>query len=471
MEIVMWDQSVDVLVIGSGFAGLSAAIEASKAGATTIIIDKMHVPGGNSAISGGLLSAAGSPLQEQSGIYDSVSLMVADMLAAGQHLNHPNLARIVAEHSVEALLWTIEELGVQYKDRLSHLGGHSVPRTYNTRTTSGAGIIRPMLACCRKMGIPIRLATYLERFITDPQGAVEGVVVREGYVFPNAESGTEKRIRARRAIILASGGFARDVAFRTIQNPMLSQDIQSTNHPGATAETLKAVLTIGGTPVHLSHIQLGPWSSRDEEGFGVGSMFSMLAGFPYGILVDVFTGKRFVNELADRRLLVDAMLMSGVESIAIVDQSGVREASTLDQCLKRGVVAKYDSIEALAEANHIPADSLQLTIRKYNSFVEKGVDEEYGKPISRDSAPITTPPFYSIRLISKVHYCMGGLLINEDAQVMHIQSRLPVGRLYAAGEITGGIHGASRLGGNSIVECIVFGRIAGQKAALETIRA
>jgi flavocytochrome c len=250
----------------------------------------------------------------------------------------------------------------------------------------------------------------------------------------------------------------------------LTADIESTNHQGATAESLKSALRAGATPVQLSNIQLGPWASRDEEGFGVGSLFSMLAGFPYGIIVEVSTGTRYVNEQSDRKLLVDSMLNLGrTESIAIVDQKGVAHAPTLDQCLKRGVVRKYDSIEELAASNHVPLVPLVNTIKSYNSSIEKGEDR-FGKWIHKGLEPIQYPPYYSIRLLPKIHHCMGGIRINAQAQVIGMDSCQPIGRFYAAGEITGGIHGASRLGGNAIPECIIFGRIAGTSAAREPLR-
>lgn len=466
----MWDEQYDIVVIGSGFAGLSAALEARKGGSSVLVLEKMAVPGGNSAISGGLVAVAGSPLQKKERIQDSPELMLADMLAAGHDYNYPELARIVADRSAAALLWTIRDLGVKYKPRLIHLGGHSVPRTYNTVNTSGSGIIKPMLAKCREMDIPIRLRVFVSRLIADGTGGMEGVEYHEDYIFPNCGNGLLKRVRAGKAVVLAAGGFSQDKKFRAIQNPMLTEDIESTNHRGATADSLIMALKAGATPVQLSMIQLGPWASRDEEGFGVGSMFSMLAGFPYGILIDLKTGTRFVNEQSDRKLLVDAMLSSGRESIAIVDQKGVRHAPTLQQCLKRGVVKKFSTIEELASANQAPLVPLRETIEAYNAYIENGKDDEFGKPIPKDLHPLRNPPYYSIRLISKVHHCMGGIQINERAQVIHVGTHRPIERFYAAGEIAGGIHGASRLGSAAITECLVFGRIAGDNAAAEPLR-
>ena len=156
--------------------------------------------------------------------------------------------------------------------------------------------------------------------------------------------------------------------------------------------------------------------------------------------------------------------------MAIVDQEGTKYASTLNQCLKRGVVKKFNTIAELAIANQVDIPELAETVRKYNSFVQKGRDEEFGKPLKGDLLPLDNPPYYAIRLVPKVHHCMGGVQINTQAQVLHMETQRPIGRLYAAGEITGGIHGGSRLGSNATIDCLVFGRIAGRNAAKESSR-
>lgn len=467
MNTTRWDEEYDIIVIGSGFSGLAAAIEARLRGANVLVIEKMRTPGGNSAISGGLFAAAGSPLQEKVGVQDSPELMLKDMLEAGTGLNHRELARIVAEQSASALKWTIDYLGVTYRDNLNHLGGHSVPRTYITQSGTGSGIIQPMLNSCRKLGIQIRMKTQFLQFVSNAQGRVEGVIIQPDYHFPNEGQGNTQKLRAKKAVILATGGFGNDVRFRTIQDPRLTEQIDSTNQPGATAEGLTAALKIGASPVHLSWIQLGPWASFDEKGWGVGSMFTLLAGFPYGIMVDANNGKRFVNEMSDRRLRTDAMLLENRTPVAIVDSEGVKYATTLDKCLKRGVVRKFDSLEELAKVNMIPLAPLFETIENYNLYLMHGRDTEFGKPFTHDLKAIETPPFYSIRLLPKVHYCMGGVRINPKAQVLSVLDGSVIAGLYAAGEVTGGIHGASRLGSNSIVDSLVFGRIAGVNASDE----
>lgn len=460
-----WDEEYDVVVVGSGFAGLAAAIEAKLVGADTVVLEKMRIPGGNSAISGGLVAVAGSPLQLREGIEDSPEQLLKDMLAAGLDLNYPELAKIVAEQSTAVLDWTQQFLGVEYSDNLNYLGGHSVARTYVTANGTGSGITQPLLAKCRELEIPVQMKTLLSSLLKDTSGRIVGVEVRQDFLFPNKESGQLKRIRARRGVVLACGGFGRDVDFRMTQDPRLSEKIDSTNQIGATAEGLVAALRAGATPVHLSWIQMGPWASSDEKGWGVGSMFTLLAGFPYGIMIDAKTGMRFVNEGSDRRLRTDAMLVEDRIPVAIVDKEGVKNATTLQACLKRGVVKAFDSIEELAACNHIPLLPLKKTLERYHLSLAHGRDADFGKPLGVDLKPIENPPFYSIRLLPKVHHCMGGVQINSATQVIGLADHLPIPGLYAAGEITGGIHGASRLGSTAIVDCLVFGRIAGRNAA------
>ena len=460
-----WHETADVVVIGAGIAGLAAAIEAAQAGARVLVVEKMAAPGGNSVLSDGSVAAAASAHQARHGIVDSPDLMYRDMLAAGQSLNHPELARRVAEESSAAVQWTIDELGVVYQERVLQFGGHSVPRTLATPKLSGAAIFRPQLSRAEELGVEVSTRTVLERLVTDSSGSVEGVVVREGYRHLDRLSGTPRAIRARRGVVLASGGFGSDVAFRSVQDPRLTAEVDTTNSPGATAEALKEALRVGGCPVHLSHIQLGPWASPDEPGNGTGPVFATYVAFPYGILVDPATGERFVNEMADRKTRADAILRVGHPCVGIADAEGVtRSGQRINACLRRGVVKAFDSIEELAQSHAIPAAHLNDTIRRFNSSVMQRRDELLGKPILPDAAPLQHPPFYAMRHWPKVHYTMGGVRIDASTQVIGLDGR-PIDSLFAAGEVTGGVHGACRLGSVSITECLVLGRIAGRSAA------
>ncbi len=458
-------KSFDVVVIGSGFAGLAAAIEAAEAGASVVVLEKMKAPGGNSIISDGGIAAAGTALQEKFGYEDSPELMYSDMMKAGLELNHPELAREVAERSNEVFQWSIDHLGVEYMDRVDHFGGHSVHRCYTPAGRTGATIIHRQVEKLSELGVEIRLGVFLETFIQSPEGRVCGVRVRGGYNYKDPEAGTDMVINADKAVILATGGFGSDIAFRSAQNPRLTKEVDTTNKPFATAEVLSEAIKLGAASVHLSHIQLGPWTSPDEKGFGDGPVFADYIVFLCGIVVDPATGRRFVNELGDRKILSDALLAVGHPCVGIADSTAVESQGwDISRGLDKGVIKKFQSLKDLASAYDIPSSELQSTLERYNGFVKDKVDLEFGKPIMDDASPVNRPPFYGIRLWPKVHFTMGGVQINIKGQVLDL-NQVPIGGLFAAGEVTGGVHGACRLGSCAITECLVFGRIAGQNAA------
>jgi flavocytochrome c len=460
---VKWNQSTDVIVIGSGFAGLSAAMEAAEAGAEVVVLEKMKVKGGNSKISDGALAVAGSYLHERYRVKDTPELMQRDMVAAGLGLNHPELVELVTRESENTLRWTIDHLGVRYMDRVDQFGGHSVARSVTTHNNSGAAIVRKQLAHLSSLQVDIRTKAHLTSILRDSEGVVRGVAYQDGYLFNKPHSGQTVTLAARKAVILATGGFGADVPFRVVQDPRLDEKIGHTNHRGATAEGLIAALKLGATPVHLSWIQLGPWACADEKGFGRGSSFVSYAVFSGGIIVNPETGERFVNELADRKVRADAILNTGRTCIGVVDAAGAaRGEDKLATCLKRGYVRKFDSLNELAEAYGIPGGRFLATVERFNRAFKDGKDE-MGKPLLQDSGPIVNPPFFGVRIWPKVHYTMGGIRINPRAEVIDLTGR-PIPRLFAAGEVTGGFHGASRMGSCAIPECLTMGRVAGKSA-------
>jgi len=460
-----FDEVADIIIIGSGFAGLSAAIEARNAGASVIVLEKMKAYGGNSIICDGGIAAPGTLLQEKFGIKDSVDMMYADMLKAGLGINYPELVRVVAEKANDAFEWSSDYLGVEYIDRVDVFGGHSVPRCYTAKNISGATIIKKQVEKLEAQDVKVRLGMCFKNFIQDSDKRVCGVIVRVGYDYKNPDQGTDIKIKAAKGVILAAGGFGSDIAFRTAQDPRLTEKIDSTNKPFATAEVLKEALRIGAAPVQLSHIQLGPWASPDEKGYGDGPMFSEYIVFQYGIIFDPVTGSRFVNELADRKTLSDKILSVGHPCIGIADSKSVKISGwNIDRCVKKGVVKIFDTIEELATFYKTPYKKLEETLTQFNKSFTEGIDKCFGKPIIEKAEQINHPPYYGIRLWPKVHHTMGGIRINTKGQVVDLDGKIIKG-LYAAGEITGGIHGASRLGSCSITDCLVFGRIAGENAA------
>lgn len=455
----------DVIVIGSGFAGLAAAIEAKRAGASVCVIEKMKAVGGNSIISDGGIAVPASQAQVEQHIQDSKELFYQDMMRAGLYCNQPALVRALADGANDAFEWSKSYLGVPYLEKIEIFGGHSVARCFTAKGITGGTIIKQMLLKIRELGIPILYQHKFLSFLNDQGGTIIGVQALKNYVYTNSSAGEEIRVFAERGIVLATGGFGADVAFRQALDPRLDETIDTTNKPFTTAEALQEALRIGAQPVDLSKVQLGPWASPDERGYGVGPYFSEYVVFQYGVVVDPETGKRFCNELADRKTLADAMLSIGHPCVGIADQACVEQSGwSIEKCLKKGVVKSFDSIDSLAEEYNIPNESLKQTIEAYNQSVQTGADLLFDKPILKNAPEIQTPPYFAMRLWPKVHFTMGGIGISERAEVLDRDGN-PIPHLFAAGEVTGGVHGASRLGSCSITDCLVFGRIAGKNAA------
>ncbi|MBP8626072.1 MAG: flavocytochrome c [Syntrophorhabdaceae bacterium] len=462
-----WDESYDVVIIGSGFAGLAAAIEAKNAGANVIIIEKMPMHGGNSIINGGDFCAAGTKMQKEAGIQDSPEQMLKDMLKAGLYLNHPELAKIVAYGSKDALEWCETYIGARFT-RLNFHGGHSVKRAHQTINASGSELVNKMLSKVKELGVKVQTRTKLERFIVSENNRIIGIEVKKNYRFPDENTGKKAYIKASKAVILASGGFARDVNLRKVHDPRLDERFESTNQPGATGEALMAACMARAMDVHMDWIQLGPWTSPDEKGFGYVPLFcERLVG--YGPMINPKTGKRFFKETGNRKERADAIILVGVPVLIMGDAYAVKKQvfpEALEKGLENGSIKRFNSLEDLAKAYNIPVAVFKEEVARWNSFVEKKKDPDFDCMIFPDAKPMVEAPFYAARLWPKVHHTMGGLVINKDAQVIGFDLK-PVAGLYAAGEVSGGIHGAVRLGGVAMADCVVFGRIAGKNAAKE----
>ncbi len=468
-----WDESYDVVVIGSGFAGLAAAYEAKKAGASVVVLEKMPTAGGNSIINGGILTATGCPQQAMHGIKDSPELLEKDILAAGLYMNYLPKVRLLAQSALSNYEWTIKELGVEYlPDAIGQEGGHSVPRYVTTKNGSGSGIVRKQLEAIKRQGVPLKLKCFVEHIFRDPNGRVTGVQVREGYRFPKKDSGKVKTIQAKKGLVLCYGGFAADVKYRMYQDPKLSEKLDTTNQPGATSELWRETSNIGALQVQNDWVQCGPWGNPREKGLGIGWMFNQTAAAEYGLWVNS-DGVRFINELANRKIRADAIMVEqvkGKKCFAIANEANVapmkkQRPGFLEKMLERKIIEKYDTVADMAKAGGMDPAVLQKQIDEFNGYVKSKKDPVWGRYINNDQVPLTEGPWYIGELSPKVHHCMGGLVTDMEAHVIDVMTDKPIPGLYAAGEATGGVHGAVRLGSVAILDCLVFGRIAGQKAA------
>lgn len=470
MKQIKYDIETDVIVVGSGFAGLTAAIEAKNAGADVIVFEKMKAVGGNSIISDGGIAAPETELQHARNIKDSKELMYNDIIASGLNRNDQDLVRILVDQSKDAFDWSIASLQVPYMDRVDRFGGHSVARCYAAEGVTGATIIKKQMKKIASLGIQVKKQCYLKEFILDvdetngkeDQKQIVGAVFREGYEYKNPSAGRDIYVKANKGLVLATGGFGSDVSFREKYDARLDKEICSTNKLFATAEAMEEAMCLGADTVDLEYIQLGPWGCPDEKGYGLGPMFSEYIVFQYGMIVDPKTGKRFSNELADRRTLSDKLLEIGHPCIGIADQRAVTFAGwNLDQAIKKGIVKKFASTRDLADYYKMPQKDFMQTIDVFNQSVRNKEDIEFEKPIITGADEIKQSPFYAMRLWPKIHHTMGGLKISKDCEVLRKDGTIIKG-LYAAGEVTGGVHGANRLGSCAITECFVFGRIAGK---------
>ena len=466
-----WDETVDVIVVGSGFAGLMAAYMAKKAGCEVVILEKMPTAGGNSIINGGIMGVPGTEIQKVKGIKDSPEQMAQDMLKAGLYMNYPEKVKALTEEALPAYNVLVNELGVEFSDTiLKHEGGHSVPRSCYLKNGSGSGIVTKQLEALKKLGVKPRVRCCMEKIILNDKGEVEGLEVREGYRFPRENSGRVKMIRAKKGVVLAYGGFGADPQYRVIFDPKLGEKFQSTNQPGATGQAWRVAAQAGVQMTQEDWIQCLPYTSPDEKGFGLGWAW---AGHTqaYGFWIDAATGERFVNELADRKIRSDAIMIranQGHECLSVGDKKceelfQVIRPGWTQRILKNKVCMRYDTLEEMAKAHNIPLDKLKQTIAEVNKSVETKVDP-LGRRVNADLKPQTEGPWYVTRLLPKVHHCMGGILTTPKAEVVSVTGKVIPG-LYAAGEATGGVHGAVRLGSCAITDCIANGMIAGREVA------
>jgi len=481
---VKFDEEYDVIVIGTGFAGLAAAAKAAERGYKVLILEKMGRVGGNSVINGGAFAVPMNKDQKTFGIVDSKELFIKDALKAGLGINHVEMLELIADRAQETLDFTIK-CGAKYQlgKKPTWFGGHSVNRTIVTENMSGSAIIQPMAAFVEKLpGCKLVTRAKMDDFVMSNDGtAVIGVTARINYRFDNKlhnddienKTGEKKVFRAKKGVVLASGGFSMDKDFRKLQDPRIADDMDATNHEGATAGALLKAFQIGALPVHIDWIQQGPWASPDERGFGVAPLLTQQGLFVKGVAVDVRNGKRFMNEMADRKTRADAEYVILREApkmypVAIGTYNTFEEQiyAAVEKGLQTGVMKKFDTLDALAANYKIPADALKETIKKYNEDAKNGVEDAFKKPSLKDvvgkEAIEMKGPFYAIRLMPKPHHTMGGLKINTKAQVISANTNKPIPGLFAAGEVTGGTHGASRLGSCAIADCLVCGMVAGE---------
>ncbi|MCL1051311.1 flavocytochrome c [Shewanella abyssi] len=464
-----WDREYDLIIVGSGFTGVAAAYSAYKAGLKNILVlEKMKVWGGNSVISGGLAGMPNSKLQKKLGIKDSPELLVKDMLKAGRNFNNPELAYIMASQAYTVYDMLID-CGAQFKDKLIRSGGHSAARSHIPKNASGGGLVVPMHKYLLAHGVKFQNRTKVSNLIQESDLSISGVAVQEDYDFDTKKFKRESTYKSRHGIVVATGGWTQDKKFISTTMPMYS-DLERTAHPGATSEMIKSLLAVGSLPLNFDMYQLGPWGCPDEIGGGPASFFAGYA-FNESIAVDPMTGQRFVDEHSSRRTRSEAEMLvmeKGTKEkpnypITFSSEDTAFRAEGFDAAFRDGSVQKTNSVAELAELYGMDVNKLTQSIADWNEVLKGNMPDPFGKTI--DKRTELKAPYYSMRLSPKLHYCMGGIAINKNAEVISADTCEPIKGLFAGGEVAAGTHGMDRLGGCSSVDCMVFGQIAGRTAA------
>lgn len=441
-------RQADIVVIGAGGAGMTAAIQAVQNGATNVVVlEKMSMTGGNTTRATGGLNAANTTYQAKKGIKDSIELFVQDTLTGGKNINNQALVKVMAENSANAVDW-VNAIGGDLSV-VAMFAGASVERIHRPADTSAVGpmLVKTLNNKLEELNVPVLLDTKAERILVDKSGAVCGVVATN-------KDGSSFTINCK-SVVLATGGFSANAEMVVKNNPALA-GFDTTNAAGATGDGITMAEELGVAFVDMEQIQTHPTVNPETK-----IMYTEGVRGNGGILVNK-EGKRFVNELETRDVVSAAILQQPDQVCYLIFDDAVRSSlSAIESYIKVGIVTEAQTIEALGEAIGIDGQTLASTLTAYSQYQAAGADADFAR--ENMACPLNQPKYYAALCAPAVHHTMGGVVIDTHAQVLKTDGSVLPG-LFAAGEVTGGIHGANRLGGNAVTDIVVFGRIAGASA-------
>ena len=489
-------KEADVVIIGAGGAGMTAAMTASDEGKSVIILESQAMVGGNSARSTGGMNAAKTVYQDANefgegagvekmlksaaddyadnefitslavtvakqwadyqanpvGYFDSVELMELDTMVGGKGINNPELVKTLVEGTAPAIDW-LDENGMSLHN-VGAFGGASVKRIHRPVNDEGkvvsvgAYLIPLMEKACQDRGVEIILNTTADTILTDANGQAVGV------------SGTDKdgntvTVNAK-AVVLATGGFGANLDMVASYKPDL-KGFMTTNAPGAQGQGIAMATAIGAATVDMDQIQIHPTVEANTSAL----ITEGLRG-DGAILVNA-NGERFTDEVSTRdKVSAAEIAQPGSFSWLIVDQAMADASNVIQGYITKGYTKQGATYEELAKEIEVDPTTFAATMEKWNSCVEAKSDPDFGR--TSFANPLNTAPYYAIKVSAGVHHTMGGVVINSASEVLK-EDGTAIPGLFAAGEVTGGIHGANRLGGTAVADFVVFGRIAGSSAA------
>ena len=486
----------DVVVVGAGGAGMTAAITAAAEGKSVVVLESQSMVGGNSVRATGGMNAAKTVYQDENefgesagvektlktaaekyadnetitalaktvseqwaayqanltGYFDSVELMELDTMIGGKGINDPELVETLCANSADAIDW-LDEHGITLHN-VSSFGGASVKRIHRPvnaegKTVSVGSYMIPLLQeNCEKAGVKMMLDTTATEILTDANGAAVGVKA-------TGASGETVTVNAK-AVVLATGGFGANLDMVVKYKPEL-KGFMTTNAPGIQGQGIEMAQAIGAATVDMDQIQIHPTVEANTAAL----ITEGLRGD--GAILINEEGKRFIDEVGTRDVVSAAEIaQTGSYSWLVVDQAMVDASSVIQGYIKKGYTVTGATYEELGKAMGVDAAAFAETMEKWNGYVEAKNDPDFGR--TSFANPLNTAPYYAVKVTAGVHHTMGGLKINANTEVLNEKGEVIPG-LFAAGEVTGGVHGANRLGGNAVADFTVFGRIAGAAAS------
>ena len=486
----------DVVVVGAGGAGMTAAITAAGEGKSVVILESQSMVGGNSVRATGGMNAGKTVYQDENefgesagvektlktaaekyadnetitalaktvseqwaayqanptGYFDSVELLELDTMIGGKGINDPELVETLCANSADAIDW-LDEHGITLHN-VSSFGGASVKRIHRPvnaegKTVSVGSYMIPLLQeNCEKAGVKMMLDTTATEILTDANGAAVGVKA-------TGASGETVTVNAK-AVVLASGGFGANLDMVVKYKPEL-KGFMTTNAPGIQGQGIEMAQAIGAATVDMDQIQIHPTVEANTAAL----ITEGLRG-DGAVLINA-EGKRFIDEVGTRDVVSAAEIaQTGSYSWLVVDQAMVDASSVIQGYIKKGYTVTGETYEELGKAMGVDAAAFAETMDKWNGYVEAKNDPDFGR--TSFANPLNTAPYYAVKVTAGVHHTMGGLKINANTEVLNEKGEVIPG-LFAAGEVTGGVHGANRLGGNAVADFTVFGRIAGAAAS------